>query len=176
MENVPVDGNCNDVKMSRLVFAEWLLQNEQEIISIDESGFHLWLSRSRGRPSQGQRALRIVGARKGPHFNFILAVSNQCGVIYHMIHNGGTNIRTVQSFYGGNIGGSWRQRPTHILIGQCHLSQTRGRSNDPWTSCCTTPASILAVFQHLRERLFSMEELAEERIGRSASTSCTTAT
>ena len=83
MENVPVDRNRDDVKMSRLMFAEWLLQNEQEIISIDESGFHLWLSRSRGRTRRGQRALRIVGA----HFSFILALSNQRGVIHHMIHN-----------------------------------------------------------------------------------------
>ena len=41
MENVPVDRNRDDVKMLRLMFAEWLLQNEREIISIDESGFHL---------------------------------------------------------------------------------------------------------------------------------------
>ena len=61
-------------------------------LSINESGFHLWLSRSRGRTRQGQRALRIVGARKGPHFSFILAVSNQRGDIHHMIDNGGTNI------------------------------------------------------------------------------------
>ena len=51
-----------------------------------------------------------------------------------------------------------------------------GRSNDPETLCCTTPAGILAVFEHLRERLSGMEELAEERIGGSASTSCTRAT
>ena len=31
------------------------------LLSINESGFYLWLSRSRGRARQGQRALRIVG-------------------------------------------------------------------------------------------------------------------
>ena len=87
-----MDRNRNDVKMSRLVFAEWLLENEQEFAFIDKSGFHLWLSRSRGRARPGQRALRIVDARKGPHFSFILAVSIQRGVIHHMIHNGGINI------------------------------------------------------------------------------------
>ena len=71
-----MDRNRDDVKMSRLLFAEWLLQNEQEIIPINESGFHLWLSRSRGRARQVQRALRIVGTRMGPHFSLILAVSN----------------------------------------------------------------------------------------------------
>ena len=116
-----MDRNRDDVKISRLMFTEWLLQNEQEIISIDESGFHLWLSRSRGRARQGQRALRIVGARKGSHFSFILAVSNQRAVIHHMIHNGGTNIERFNLF----IGGSWRQRPTRILIGQCQLSGRR---------------------------------------------------
>ena len=93
-----MDRNRNDVKISRLMFAEWLLQNEQAIISIDELRFYLWLSRSRGRARQGQRALRLVGARKGPHSGFILAVSNQHGVIHHMIHNGYTNIDRFNLF------------------------------------------------------------------------------
>ena len=39
MENVPVDRNRDDVKMSGFVFAEWLLQNEQEIISYPNRNF-----------------------------------------------------------------------------------------------------------------------------------------
>ena len=42
--------------------------------------------------------LRIVGARKGPHFSFILAVLNQRGVIHHMIYNAGTNIERFNLF------------------------------------------------------------------------------
>ena len=40
----------------------------------------------------------------------------------------------------------------------------------------TADILTLFLFEHLRERLFGMEESAEERIGRSTSTSCTTAT
>ena len=102
-----MDRNRDDVKMS-FMFVEWPLQNEQETISIDESGFHLWLSRSRGRAArQGQRVLlRRVGARKGPHFSLIRAISNQRAIIHHMIRNGGTNIERFNLFIEENIDGS----------------------------------------------------------------------
>ena len=67
-------------------------------IFIDESGFHLWLSRTRGRAVRGQRAVRVVGARKGPHFSLILAVSNQRGIIHHSFHTGGTTIDRCNLF------------------------------------------------------------------------------
>jgi len=98
LEHADQDRNSDQVKAARQMYAEWLLQNEQEIIFVDESGFHLWLSRTRGRAVRGQRAVRVVGARKGPHFTLILAVSNQRGVIHRSFHTGGTTIERFNGF------------------------------------------------------------------------------
>ena len=68
LETIEQDRNSDVVKLARQQHAEWLLQNEEEIILIDESGFHLWLSRTRGRAVRGQRAVRVARARKGTHF------------------------------------------------------------------------------------------------------------
>ena len=154
------------------MIAEWLLQNEQEIISVYEQGFYLWLSRSRGRARQGQCALRIVGARKGPHFSSILAVSNQRGVIHHMIHNGGTNIERFNLFMEEtSVAAADNVQLTYLLVNaSCHR-----RAAEAMIPGHHVARHLFAVFQHLRERLFGMEELAEARVGGSASTSCTAA-
>ena len=93
METVAVDRNRQDIKLARREFAEWLVQAHgayEEIIYIDESGFNLWLARTRGRAHVGQRAVRIVGARKGPNFTCILTISNMRGVLHREFREGGT--------------------------------------------------------------------------------------
>ena len=122
MKNVSLDRSCDNIKMSRLMFTEWLLQNELEIIAINELGFHLWLSRSCGQPRQGQCALRIVGARKGPHFSFILVASNQCGVIHYMILNGSTNIEWFNHFIETLVTAGDNVQLTYLLDNaSCHI-------------------------------------------------------
>ena len=80
MENVPAERNRDDVKQERRVHCEWLLQGQQgdgeldELIYVDEAGFNLWMARTRGRAPQGQRAVRIVGGRRGPKFTAILTI------------------------------------------------------------------------------------------------------
>ena len=101
METVAVDRNREDVKLARREFAEWLVQAHganEEIIYVDESGFNLWLARTRGRARVGQRAVRIVGSRKGPNFTCILAISNIRGVIHHEFRAGGTRIDNFNAF------------------------------------------------------------------------------
>ena len=81
MENVPAERSRGDVKQERRVRCEWLLQGQQgdneldELIYVDEAGFNLWMARTRARAPQGQRAVRIVGGRRGPNFTAILAVA-----------------------------------------------------------------------------------------------------
>ena len=74
------------MKDGRKIFAQRRLENcSQEVVSIDEAGFNLWLSRSRGRAPKGQRAVRVVGGRTGQNFTLIIVVSNQRGLLKHDI-------------------------------------------------------------------------------------------
>ena len=60
METVAANRNSEEVKLARREYAEWLVQahgHNEEIIFIDESGFNLWLARTRGRARVGQRAV-----------------------------------------------------------------------------------------------------------------------
>ena len=92
-----------------------------------------------------------------------------------MIHNGGTNIEQFNLFMeeksmaaGDNVqltyildNASCHRRAAEAMIPKHHIM---------------TPAGVFAVFEHLRGRLFGMEESAKKRIGRSASASYTTTT
>ena len=64
MVNVPAERNRDDVKMARRLYAEWLLDNQSELIYIDESGFYLWTSRTKGIElivDNGQLELLAIG-------------------------------------------------------------------------------------------------------------------
>ena len=81
---------------ARREYGTWLLNvvngiNVRELIFVDESGFNLWLSRTRGRARRGQRAVRFVGGSRGPNFTLILAVSNRRGIAHHSFFEGATN-------------------------------------------------------------------------------------
>ena len=95
LETVEADRNREDVKESRREYAVWLneLQGRPEpyeVVFVDESGFNLWLARTRGRARAGQRAVRTVGGRRGPNFTCIMAVSNTRGLIHTEFRDGGT--------------------------------------------------------------------------------------
>ena len=82
---VVVDQNREDVELVRCEFVEWQVQahgTNEEIIYIDDSDFNLWLARTRGRACVGQRAVRVVDARKGPNFTCSIAVSNMRRIIH----------------------------------------------------------------------------------------------
>ena len=85
----PAERNRDDVKHARRIHCEWLLQGQEgdlaELLYTDEAGFNLWMARTRGRAPQGQRAVRIVGGRRGPNFTIILAVSNITEVFFIII-------------------------------------------------------------------------------------------
>ena len=81
---------------ARREYGTWLLNvvngiNVRELIFVDESGFNLWLPRTRGRARRGQRAVRIVGGSRGLNFTLILAVSNRRGIIHHSFYEGAIN-------------------------------------------------------------------------------------
>ena len=103
METVAANRNSEEVKLARREYAEWLVQahgHNEEIIFIDESGFNLWLARTRGRARVGQRAVRIVA---GPIFPCIMAISTTRGIYSSFgISQWKYTCRPLQCFPRGN--------------------------------------------------------------------------
>ena len=80
LETAPVVRNRDDVKQARSAYADWYLQtvnhrHAPEMVFVDESGFNLWISRTRGRAHRGQTAVRIVVNQRGANCTLILVVS-----------------------------------------------------------------------------------------------------
>lgn len=102
METVQVNRNSHDVKVERAEYANWYLHtinanHPPTFIFVDESGFNLWISRTRGRARRGERAVRIVHGQRGRNFTLILAVSNE-GVVHHEFYEGGTSCERFNSW------------------------------------------------------------------------------
>ena len=72
------------VKEGRRTLAQLLLHESfREIISVDETGYYIWISRTRGRTRKGLHAVRVVGGRKCGNFSLIVALSNTRGLLSH---------------------------------------------------------------------------------------------
>ena len=101
LETAPVVRNRDDVKQARSAYADWYLQtvnhrHAPEMVFVDESGFNLWISRTRGRAHRGQRAVRIVGNQRGANYTLILVVSAR-GIVYADFFQSGTTVDLVRS-------------------------------------------------------------------------------
>lgn len=75
LETVMADRNRDDVRLLRREYGTWLLNvvngiNPRENVFVDESGFNLWIARTRGIAPRGQRAVRIVGGSRGANFSY----------------------------------------------------------------------------------------------------------
>jgi transposase len=91
IRNVPANWNCDNVKIERKMYMEWLLERGigQNLIFMDEFGVNLWTSRSQGRAASGSRAVRIVDGQRGANLTICLAVSPQWGLVHWMMVTGG---------------------------------------------------------------------------------------
>lgn len=91
LSDSPTERNSEATKEKRKEYAQWLLQSavHHELIFIDETGFNLWLCRTRGRSQRGQRAVRIVNHRRGNNLTIVFAVSNTRGLVHYEICEGG---------------------------------------------------------------------------------------
>ena len=123
LEAVPAERNRQDVKDGRKDLAEWFLGDgdAQEVIFIDESGYNLWISRTRGRAPRGQRCVRVVGARAGPNFTLVIAVSNTRGLLHSETVQGGFNSERFNTFLTRASEAAGMQRATFIFDNApCH--------------------------------------------------------
>ena len=76
LEDAPTDRNRFSVKEERRDFALWLTTEgiNQNLVYVDESGFNLFIRRTRGRARIGQRAVRQVLNSRGKNLNLLLAI------------------------------------------------------------------------------------------------------
>ena len=91
----PAERNSADVKAARCAYANWRMQlgPRTKVIYVDETGYNLYIMRTRGRAAVGERAIRTVCGSKGANTSVIAAISDQHadGVIYYEIVKGGVN-------------------------------------------------------------------------------------
>lgn len=64
------------------------MPDEHDVVFHDESGFNLWMARTRGRARSGQRDL-IVGNQRGPNFTCLMALQHR-GTIHSDFQMDGT--------------------------------------------------------------------------------------
>ena len=96
---IPEARNSQENKMKRKEYATWYQSvSDENIIFLDESGFDLWQSRTRGRSLKGKPAKRIVSNQRLPHLTLMLAISSDFGNIYHTIKRGGTKKEDMTDF------------------------------------------------------------------------------
>ena len=147
LESVETDRNREDIKESRRQYAVWLNElqgrpEQPEIVFIDESGFNLWLARTRGRARAGQRAVRTVGGRKGPNFICIMAVSNTRGLIHTEFLDGGTNGAVFVNFLE-EVSMRLGDMPATFYLRQCSVSP----ESTECSTLCPTRSAIFAALQ-----------------------------
>ena len=98
----PAERNSAEVKAARTAYANWRMQlhPRTKVVYVDETGFNLFVMRTRGRAAIGERAIRTVCGSKGANTTVITAICDQHpdGVVYHEVVQGGVNRETFADF------------------------------------------------------------------------------
>lgn len=98
----PAERNSDEVKAARTAYANWRIRLDPraKIIYVDETGYNLYIMRTRGRAAVGARAVRTVCGSKGANTSVIAAISDQYadGVLYYEIVQGGVNREKFEDF------------------------------------------------------------------------------
>lgn len=98
----PAERNSAEVKTARRAYANWRMQLDPrtKIIYVDETGYNLYVMRTRGRAAVGDRAVRTVCGSKGANTSVIAAISDQYedGVLYYQVVQGGVNSEKFTDF------------------------------------------------------------------------------
>ena len=169
----------------------WLLRNANtEKVYINESGFHLWIRRTKGRSARGQPVFRIVNARQSKHMSTIFAVSSERGLLHHAFKEGGYNGAAFKEFLeecsrllvNHEVVFIFDNAPSHNSAATAHLQPNHSYRfqppYSPFLNICEGSFSIWkAAFKrfmadvrhHLllqahQERLATMMQLAEQAI------------
>ena len=91
--------NEPDIKIERMDFASWFLQNQNlNFIYIDECGFNINTIRSQARSHKGKRAVVPVAQNKGANKSVIMAINKDLGVISYDTKDGSMNAEDFTVF------------------------------------------------------------------------------
>ena len=93
-------------KQKRKAFAEWLIENFERyhFIWIDETGFDLHLTRTRGWGRVGMKTLQCtLSNQRGHHLSHTMAVSGVLGLVHDAIQFGGVGKAQFQEFIVGLV-------------------------------------------------------------------------
>ena len=66
---------------------------------IDECGYKIWTSRSRGRARRGERVYRHVCGQRRRNVTVTMAISPTNGLVFHSAAIGGMNARRFNDFF-----------------------------------------------------------------------------
>ena len=79
---------------------EWMkdIGSQLHLLYIDETGFNIWTSRTRGRSRVGQPAVRQVEGQRGRNITVSLAVSPRYGLVHSKITQGGMTQEIFNEF------------------------------------------------------------------------------
>ena len=89
---IPINRNCEELKASGREHATCLMSQHEmgaRFCYVDECGFGLYTSRTRGRAVRGLPAKKITGNQRTPHITMLCAISPNEGLIHHTIIVGG---------------------------------------------------------------------------------------
>lgn len=92
LRTIPTQWNLPEYKAERKQYAEWFMENgiqARPIIFLDEFGFNVYTSRTKGRSAVGARAVRTVSSQRGQNLTICMAISPQLGFVHHFFTMGG---------------------------------------------------------------------------------------
>ena len=92
LDQIPINRNCNHVKVARKEYASWFLSQHEAgatFCYVDECGFGLYTARTRGRAVKGLPAKKISSNQRTPRITLLCAITPNAGVIHHVVIVGG---------------------------------------------------------------------------------------
>ena len=69
-----------------------------ELIWIDETGFDLYMSRTRGRAKIGQRSATSISNQRSRHLTYTMGVSATKGLVHHSVNVGGVGKEDFEAY------------------------------------------------------------------------------
>ena len=101
LDSRSIQCNSISVKVRRKTYSDWFLQNgilNSHIVFIDESGFNLHTTRSRGRSKIDTPATRTINGQRGRNISLLMAISCSVGINLSRFISGSVTKVTFQEF------------------------------------------------------------------------------
>ena len=177
LEIVAVDRNRDDVKDRRLQLAEWQMVKHgagNDIVYTDESGFNLWLAKTRGHAKARNRAVRVVSACKETNFTQCRGNTGLIQPWYgaHRVPPRWHQHRSIQQFHARRRATTWKS-----ISDVCNRQRSMPSQNSPLGFCLPplyVSTSIQPIPQHHGECVVCLEGFLQAATGKIAASTAAT--